>query len=63
MLAVERPEHVFGAEPELGSEGQMVQYLRKGYSRVVILERKMKRVRLFRLSFLLLKGVERWWRG
>lgn len=54
---------MFGAEPESEREGQMVQYLWKCYSRGVILEKKMKRVRLFRLAFLLPKGVERWWLG
>jgi hypothetical protein len=62
VLVVERLEHGFGAETELVSEDQRVQCQMRGYSKVGIMEMVMKRVKWFRLAFLLLKQVELWWR-
>jgi hypothetical protein len=63
VLAVERPEHGFEAEPELESEGQMVQCQMRGCSKVGIMEMVMRRVKWCRSTFLLLKQVEMWWQG
>lgn len=62
-MAVERPEHELGAEPEWGIEGQMVRYQRRVRSKMGIEEMVMMMVRWFHSAFLLLKLVILWWRG